>query len=121
MERYRQVLDEVEPYVTRDGSEIRELMHPAIHGNAAQSLAEARVAPGGVTRAHLHRRSEELYFIVAGRGLMELGERHFEVGPGDTVCILPGTRHSISALGDQELRFLCCCAPAYRHEDTQLL
>jgi len=31
------------PYVTKDGSEIRELMHPAVHGNRAQSLAEATV------------------------------------------------------------------------------
>ncbi len=121
MERYRQALGEAEPYVTRDGSVIRELMHPSVHGNAAQSLAEARVVAGTTTRAHLHRHSEELYFILAGRGRMELGERCFEVGPGDTVCIPPGTRHCIGALGDEELRFLCCCAPAYRHEDTQLL
>ena len=31
---------------TLDGSEIRELMHPAVHGNVNQSLAEARVSPG---------------------------------------------------------------------------
>ena len=33
--------DKVKPYITRDGSEIRELMHSAVHGNNAQSLAEA--------------------------------------------------------------------------------
>ena len=32
---------DIEPYVTKDGSEIRELMHPAVHGNEKQSLAEA--------------------------------------------------------------------------------
>jgi hypothetical protein len=36
----------VVPYVTRDGSEIRELMHPGVHGNRAQSLAEATIGPG---------------------------------------------------------------------------
>jgi hypothetical protein len=36
----------VEPYVTKDGSEIRELMHPSTHANHAQSLAEASVFPG---------------------------------------------------------------------------
>ena len=38
---------EIPAYVTKDGSEIRELMHPAQHGNRLQSLAEATVAPGG--------------------------------------------------------------------------
>ena len=33
-------------YETRDGSLIRELMHPAVHGNRAQSLAEATIRPG---------------------------------------------------------------------------
>jgi hypothetical protein len=32
--------------VTRDGSVIRERMHPSVQGNRRQSLAEAIVAPG---------------------------------------------------------------------------
>lgn len=37
----------VTPYLTKDRSVIRELMHPGIHGAAAQSLAEA-IIPGGL-------------------------------------------------------------------------
>jgi len=40
---------DVVPYRTKDGSIIRELMHPGIHGNANQSLAEATVPAGGRT------------------------------------------------------------------------
>jgi mannose-6-phosphate isomerase-like protein (cupin superfamily) len=65
---------EIPPYITKDGSEIRELLHPGRDGNANQSLAEARVAPGAATRRHLHRRSEELYHITAGHGRMTLPE-----------------------------------------------
>lgn len=61
------------PFETKDGSEIRELMHPAVHGNRNQSLAEARVAPGQTTALHWHRESEELYHVTAGTGLMTLG------------------------------------------------
>ncbi|HJW25923.1 MAG TPA: cupin domain-containing protein [Rhodocyclaceae bacterium] len=112
---------EVASYITKDGSEIRELMHPAIHGNAAQSLAEATVQPGTRTHLHRHRVTEELYHITAGRGRMTLGEEQFPVGIGDTVCIPPGTAHRIEALGDAPLRLLCCCSPAYDHGDTELL
>ena len=109
------------PYITKDGSEIRELMHPSTHGNYTQSLAEAIVAPGATTRLHRHRQSEELYHITAGHGHMTLGEENFAVGPGDSVCIPPGTPHCIANTGTEPLRILCCCVPAYAHDDTELL
>ena len=115
--RYR----DVEPYVTRDGSTIRELMHPAIHGNRNQSLAEATVPPGGRTVRHVHRRSEELYHVTGGSGTMHLGDESFAVGAGDTVLIPPGVPHWIEAGGETPLRILCCCSPPYAHEDTELL
>lgn len=112
---------EITPYRTKDGSLIRELMHPAVQGNANQSLAEAEVAPGGRTQLHRHLRSEELYHITAGSGRMTLGAEVFEVGVGDTLCISPGIPHRIENTGDGPLRILCCCAPPYAHEDTELL
>ncbi|HEY8429164.1 MAG TPA: cupin domain-containing protein [Sandaracinaceae bacterium] len=112
---------DIEPYVTKDGSRVRELMHPERHASRMQSLAEATVAPGATTALHRHRTTEELYHIVAGRGLMTLGDERFEVRPGDTICIAPGTAHCITNTGDIPLVILCCCAPAYRHDDTELL
>ena len=41
-------------------------------------------------------------------------------GPGDAILIPPGARHQITASDAGELRFLCTCAPPYRHEDTYL-
>jgi mannose-6-phosphate isomerase-like protein (cupin superfamily) len=111
----------VEPYITKDGSIIRELMHPAVHGNSNQSLAEAIVPAGGETLPHRHRLSEEIYHITEGSGIMTLGEQEFEVRTGDAVCILPGTPHRIRNTGEKELKILCCCAPAYSHEDTELM
>ncbi|MEW6647854.1 MAG: cupin domain-containing protein [Pseudomonadota bacterium] len=111
----------IAPYRTRDGSEIRELLHPAVHGNRNQSLAEAIVAPGQTTALHRHRQTEELYHISAGHGVMQLGGEEFVIGPGDTVCIPPGTPHAVRNTGGEPLRILCCCAPAYSHDDTELL
>jgi len=112
---------EIAPYQTRDGSQIRELMHPDRHGNRTQSLAEAVVLPGQETLLHKHLRTEELYHITAGQGLMTLGDDRFEVGVGDTVLIPPGTAHCIRNVGGDMLRILCSCSPAYSHEDTEVL
>jgi len=109
------------PFMTKDGSEIRELMHPSVHGNHKQSLAEARVAPGGATALHRHRTSEELYHVTGGEGLMTLDDRKFAIMPGDTVAIAPWTAHCVENTGSETLVILCCCSPPYADEDTELL
>jgi mannose-6-phosphate isomerase-like protein (cupin superfamily) len=106
------------PFTTLDGSQIRELAGPALGNAAKQSLAEATLDPGGATAEHFHRETEEIYFFTHGRGRMRLGEEEREVGPGDTIVIAPGVRHRLWNGGAEPLRLLCCCAPAYSHEDT---
>jgi len=112
---------DIHAFVTKDGSLIRELMHPATQGNRNQSIAEAVVPPGITTHLHRHRLSEEIYHITGGCGRMTLGEQTFDVARGDTVCIPPGTAHNIRNTGSDDLRILCACAPPYAHADTELL
>jgi mannose-6-phosphate isomerase-like protein (cupin superfamily) len=107
-------------FTTKDGSEIRELLAHRNSGIRLQSLAEARLPVGGSTTPHHHPRTEEIYYILAGRGRMRIGVEQCEVGPGDAIAIPPGQEHQITTLGDEPLRFLCCCAPGYEHEDTVL-
>ena len=112
---------DIKPFITKDRSEIRELMHPATHTSRQQSLAEAIVAPGQTTQLHRHGQTEELYHILEGSGEMQLGNERFTVIPGDTVCIPPGTPHCIHNQADTRLRFLCCCTPPYSDDDTEIL
>ena len=113
--------EKIEPYGTKDGSLVRELMHPQVHGNVRQSLAEAIVPPGRETFLHIHRTTEEIYHVTDGRGRMTLGDEVFDVKTGDTICILPGTQHRIGNSGSKPLKILCCCTPPYSHEDTELI
>jgi len=92
--------DSIEPYRTKDGCEIRELMHPQVHGNCNQSFAEATIAPHAKTTLHRHCISEEIYHITSGIGVMTLADRDFTVASGDTVCIPPGTAHCVANTGD---------------------
>jgi mannose-6-phosphate isomerase-like protein (cupin superfamily) len=113
--------EEIQPYTTKDGSVIRELMHPATQGNHSQSLAEAVILPGSETLLHLHREAEELYHIIQGSGEMVLGDEQFAVAAGDTICIVPNTPHRITNTGAIPLKIMCCCSPPYAHGDTELL
>ncbi len=112
---------DIEPFTTIDGSIIREMMHPGIHGNQNQSLAEAIISVGHTTKLHKHHFSEELYFVTQGNGKMTLGNRTFLIETGDTVLITPGTPHQIENNGSSDLKILCCCSPAYSHADTELI
>jgi mannose-6-phosphate isomerase-like protein (cupin superfamily) len=108
------------PFTAPDGSTVRELMQ-AGDGAIHQSLAEATVPVGGATAEHLHRRSEEIYRFVSGRGRMRLGDDELEVAAGDTVLIPPGTPHKLWNAAAEPLVLLCCCSPSYRDDDTELL
>lgn len=111
-------LNELTPFITKDGSEIRELL---AHRNSAirhQSLAEARLPVGGSTQEHFHPLAEEIYYITHGLGRIRIeGESH-DVRAGDAIAIPPGQRHKLWNTGAEPLRLLCCCAPAYEHADT---
>ena len=106
-------LDRVEPFVTKDGSTIREL-----HRSERQSLAEATLEPDEATQRHHHRETEEIYVVVKGSGMLEVDGESRRVRPGDAVLIPPGAWHQLENTGTSELRILCCCVPPYAHEDT---
>lgn len=113
--------DKCKAFVTKDGSEIRELL---AHRNSAirnQSLAEATIRPGLCTDPHFHPKSEEIYYVLAGSGTMFLENESQRVGRGDAIAIPPGKVHWIENDGDSDLVLLCCCAPGYEHEDTVMV
>ena len=111
-------LNDIEPFTTKDGSEIRELL---AHRNSAirnQSLAEARLPVGGATQEHYHPRAEEIYYITHGTGRIRIENELQDVKPGDAVAIPAGLKHKLWNTGNETLRLLCCCAPGYEHADT---
>jgi mannose-6-phosphate isomerase-like protein (cupin superfamily) len=104
------------PFTTKDGSTIRSLLDRTNAPVVQQSLAEATLPTGGKTERHYHALSEELYYLLEGSGRMEIDGEVREVAVGDAILIPAGAWHQIEAI--EPLRFLCCCAPPYSHEDT---
>lgn len=104
------------PFTTKDGSTIRSLLDRANAPVVNQSLAEASLPAEGSTQRHYHKQSEEFYYVLEGRGTMEVDGDVCEVGPGDAILIPAGAWHELRA--GEPMIFLCCCAPPYSHEDT---
>lgn len=113
-------LNEVPAFTTKDGSEIRELLAYRNSAIRNQSLAEARLPAGGATQEHFHPRAEEIYYITHGTGKIRIETETRDVRAGDAIAIPPGQKHKLWNTGNETLRLLCCCAPAYEHSDTIL-
>ena len=111
-------LNDVPAFITKDGSEIRELLAYRNSAIRNQSLAEACVPVGGSTQEHYHGRTEEIYFITAGQGRMRIEGELAEVKVGDAIAITPGKKHKLWNTGQETLKLLCCCSPCYEHSDT---
>ncbi len=111
-------LEETSAFITKDGSEIRELLAYRNSAIRNQSLAEARLPVGSATEEHYHPQTEEIYYITHGTGRIRIEGEVRDVMVGDAIAILPGRRHKLWNTGAETLRLLCCCAPAYEHSDT---
>src|SRR5580658_6363291 len=111
-------LDQITPFITKDGSEIRELLAHRNSGIRNQSLAEARLPVGAATQEHYHPRAEEIYYITHGTGKMRIEGETRAVCVGDAIAIPAGKKHKLWNTGQETLRLLCCCAPGYEHSDT---
>jgi mannose-6-phosphate isomerase-like protein (cupin superfamily) len=111
-------VSDMTPFITKDGSEIRELLAYRNSGIRNQSLAEARLPAGSSTQEHYHARTEEIYFILTGEGRMRIESELVDVKAGDAIAIAPGKKHKLWNTGRQVLSLLCCCSPCYEHSDT---
>jgi uncharacterized cupin superfamily protein len=72
-------------------------------GSAGVGVSRLEVADGGwSTPAHEHGREEEIFYVLAGRGLSWRDGRTAEIGPGDCIVYLPNegahTLHGLEGL-----------------------
>ena len=111
----------VAAFVGPDGATIRELAASRNSSAQKQSLAEAIIPADGTVTLHYHKVTEELYYILSGTGLMTIEDEVKEVGPGDTIVIVPGQRHKIANKGKVPLVLLACCSPQWSADDNILV
>ncbi|HTP05304.1 MAG TPA: cupin domain-containing protein [Nitrospirota bacterium] len=108
-------------FIAGDGSILREILHPdKADLTIRYSLAHAIVRPGQTTKPH-GLKTSEVYYIVAGEGVMHIDGDTGAVRPGFTVYIPPGTTQFIHNSGKTDLVFLCIVDPAWRKEDEDIL
>jgi len=113
-------IDESEEFETEERCHILELFNSS--QDRSQSLARARVAPGVTTAWHRLRDTSEVYYILSGTGVVEIGEEYTkEIQAGDTFKIPRDAAQRVRNTGDDDLLFLCYCVPAFGDESYEAL
>lgn len=99
-------------YYTPEKCYITELSNTPDDPDA--SIARARVEPGVTTRWHRLKDTVERYYIVNGKGCVEVGVLPpQEVTAGDIVIIPPMCPQRITNIGSEDLVFLAICTPRF--------
>ena len=105
-------------FYTRERCYITELSNTPDDPDA--SIALARVASGVTTRWHRLRGTFERYYIVNGRGRVEIGKLPpQEVSAGAIVLIPPMCSQRITNTGSEDLVFLAICTPRFTDDDYE--
>ena len=106
----------------RDGTHLCELLHPSHFSGAVScrfSLAHAYLEPGETSYPHRLVESSEVYYILAGTGLMHIGGESAEVHAGQAVYIPAGAEQFIANTGDVRLEFLAIVDPMWSAADDE--
>ncbi|HZH91573.1 MAG TPA: cupin domain-containing protein [Pyrinomonadaceae bacterium] len=102
---------------TPHGSEIRPLVDRTTSEIELCSLAEEVLPAGAAVGRHHHLETEEVYYLLEGRGRMTVAGETRDVSAGDAIFIPRGAMHMLENTGDTPIRLLLVCGPAYSRED----
>jgi uncharacterized cupin superfamily protein len=77
-------------------------------GMARIGVHLVRLAPGcDSTQFHYHDRDEEFIYVLEGRGIADIGDEQFEIGPGDFMGFpAPSPGHALRNPYDRDLVYL---------------
>lgn len=85
------------------------------------SVIRERMPAGTSEIPHLHRKALQVFFILNGTALIQTGSDTLILAAGDSVCIEPGTVHSIRNPGQGDLEFMVTSVPNTRGDRTDHL
>lgn len=105
-----------------DKTKLRELLHPNrdYPFSGRYSIAHAAVPVGASSVKH-KLTTDEVYYILTGRGIMHINDESAEVEPGDIIDIPPESVQWLENSGNIDLSFLCIVDPAWRAEDETVI
>jgi mannose-6-phosphate isomerase-like protein (cupin superfamily) len=86
-------------------------VHPETAGSRHIDYRISMYQPMAHVERHKHLVQEQVYHVLEGEGLMEIGDERRVVRKHDVVFLPPGVEHAIHNTGLQDLVFLVVTSP----------
>lgn len=85
----------------------RVTLHDTLGLTGSEISINELPAGASVPFVHSHKRNEEVYIIIRGKGRFYIDGDEFEISEGNVVRISPAGQRCIAAAPDSPLRFIC--------------
>jgi mannose-6-phosphate isomerase-like protein (cupin superfamily) len=107
------------PFIAKDGALIYELFRHSGVRTKNISIASGLLGPGQKAFPHLHKKTEEIYYILSGSGKVSIGKVTEKIKPGMAVYVPVNIVHAlINTSKAIPLKVLAICSPKYSNKDT---
>jgi mannose-6-phosphate isomerase-like protein (cupin superfamily) len=94
------------------GAYSKLLVRPEACGSKSIDYRVSVYQPRAYVEPHAHRIQEQVYHVLDGEALMEIGGERTVVRKDDVIFIPPGVTHAIYNTGMTDLRFIVVTSPA---------
>ena len=85
----------------------RTELHDKLGLTGAEISVNNLPAGAGVPFVHYHKKNEEIYFIISGKGQAIIDGETVELTAGDWLRVEPKARRQFSAAADEGISFIC--------------
>ncbi len=110
-------IENIDSFLAGDHTILKEVLHPKNDAiDIPYSIAHAILKPNTSSLPHALK-STEVYYFLAGEGMIFIGEEKKIVKQGDIVAVEPNERQSVSNTGSEDLVFLCIVSPFWKADD----
>ena len=99
--------------LSKPGIQSRQLVWPKNSPESQATITHVTMEPGSVSERHAHARSEQIWIIEHGEGILLLGNEETEVlHAGDIVRTPAGEIHGVANKGKEPFVYLSVTAPS---------
>lgn len=85
----------------------RTELHDKLGLTGAEISVNNLPAGAGVPFVHYHKKNEEIYFVISGKGQAIIDGETVELTAGDWLRVEPKARRQFSAAADEGISFIC--------------
>jgi quercetin dioxygenase-like cupin family protein len=97
-------------------TKVWELINPKL-GSKYLQFRISKMSPGGTDDYHSHPDSEQIIYVLKGKGKLGVGKKTYSLSKDVFAFIPPGVRHHVRNDGNAPFQFVCLWAPPPKPKD----